>query len=98
MFARIQIAKDMPHHTFFIDHESCAVHAYVRFAIRTVIGEYFIFLHYFALCIGQQLQRETVLVAKFFMHQAIVTRNPEDRKSTRLNSSHLRLSRMPSSA
>ena len=40
----------------------------------------------------------TKRVGEYFANNGYITIAPEDRKSTRLNSSHLKLSRMPSSA
>ena len=48
MFTWIQVAKDMPHHAFFIDHKSGALHARVRNTIATIggmVGGDFVFLH-----------------------------------------------------
>ena len=48
--------------------------------------------------IGIDLGTTNSCVAVMEGNEPVVIANDEDRKSTRLNSSHLRLSRMPSSA
>ena len=57
-------------------------------------GKLFIAIRNFNICKEQELDNETKLLFLHFKNQFI----REDRKSTRLNSSHMSESRMPSSA
>ena len=86
VMARVDAVGGMPDHALLVDHEGGAHQALASHAV------YFLFLQHavtaadFALGVGQQADRQAVLVAEIRACQAVTARTPRTTQLQRSNS------------